>query len=92
MQLNPSCGTPFIAFPRCTDLKGSPELVNDESRKCLLLDVLSHDEQRVASLNGSLQDADDLAGSRDLFVDEEDAAVLILGDLAMVGGWDRTSD
>ena len=38
------------------DLQAAPQLVDDQCRQCLALDVLGDDEQRFASLNDSLED------------------------------------
>lgn len=59
-------------------LEVAAELVDDEGREGLLLDVLGHDEEREAALHGRLQDSHDVARCADLFVNQQQAALRVL--------------
>ena len=65
----------------CSHLKVAAELVDHKSGKGLLLDVLSHHHDGVAAADGLLKDVDHVTGSRDLLVNKEQAAVLVLAHL-----------
>lgn len=58
--------------------KPAAELVDHQSCKCLLLNVLSHDEQGVAPPDGPLQDPHNVTRCADLLVHQQQPAVLVL--------------
>ena len=75
---------------------GALELVDDQGRERLAVDVLGDDEQRLAQLDGLLERREELLDARDLLVRDEDGRVLedglhavrvgheVLGDVAPV--------
>src|SRR5262249_50629752 len=58
------------------DLEGATELVDDERRERLALDVLSDDEERAALLGNLLEDRKKVLHRRDLLVVNEDERIL----------------
>ena len=64
-----------IAKARClngSDIQRAAELVDDERCKGFALDILSDDEQRTAHLGNLLQDRQQIAHVRDLFLVDQD--------------------
>src|SRR5262245_9635371 len=60
----------------CRDLERAAELVHDERRERLTLDVFSDDEERAALLGNLLEDRKEVLHRRDLLVVNEDERVL----------------
>ncbi len=58
------------------DAERATELVDDERRQRLTLDVLGDDEQGLADLRHLLEDREQILHRRDLLVVDEDVAVL----------------
>src|SRR3954454_11183554 len=56
--------------------KGAAQLVHDEGREGLALDVLGDDQQRLARLDRLLEDRQDVAHRADLLVGDEDVGIL----------------
>ena len=55
---------------------GAAELVHDQGRERLAIDVLGHDEQRLAQGDGLLEGRQELLDAADLLVRDEDRGVL----------------
>ena len=55
---------------------GALELVDDQGRERLAVDVLGDDEERLAQLDGLLERRQELLDARDLLVGDEDGRVL----------------
>ncbi len=55
---------------------GAAELVDDEGRQRFAVDVLGHDEDRAAQLDGLLERRQEVLDARDLLVGDEDGRVL----------------
>ena len=62
-------------------LEAATQLVHDQGGQSFLLNVLSHDHEGVAPLDGPLQDPNNVAGSGDLLVNQQQLALVILGNL-----------
>ena len=60
------------------DLQGASEFLEYHGSQRLLLNVLCHDHQGVASPDSPLQDPNNVPGCCDLFVHQQQLAVLIL--------------
>ena len=58
------------------DLDGAAELVHDERREGLAVDVLGDDQERLADRDGLLERRQDVRHGRDLLVGDQDAGVL----------------
>ena len=58
------------------DVQDAAELVDDQGRQRLALDVLGDDQQRLARLRDLLQQRDHLAEVADLLLVEQDQGVL----------------
>ena len=56
--------------------EGAAELVHDERRERLTVDVLGDDEQRLAQLDGLLERREQVLDAGDLLVGDEDGGVL----------------
>src|SRR3954449_1453989 len=56
--------------------EGAAQLVHDEGREGLALDVLGDDQQRLAGLDDLLQDREDVPDGADLLVGDEDERIL----------------
>lgn len=59
-------------------LEVSAQLVDHQGGQRLLLDVLCHDHEGVLPPHAQLQDAHYVTGGGDLFVDQQQSAVLVL--------------
>src|ERR1039458_5603932 len=66
--------------------EGAAELVDDERRKGLTLDVLGDDQQRLARLDDSLEHRQNVANGADLLVGDEDVGILQHGLHAVLVG------
>jgi hypothetical protein len=62
------------------DLEAAAELVDDEGRQSLTLDVLGDDQERLAGLNDGLEHRQHRLERRQLLLVDEDVGVLELGD------------
>ena len=62
------------------DLEAAAQLVDDERRERLALDVLGDDEERLAGLHHGLEDRQHRLERRQLLLVDEDVGVLELGD------------
>src|SRR5262249_41772225 len=58
------------------DLQGAAELVDDEGRESLALDLLGHNQEGLALLGDLLEDREQVLHVRDLLLEEEDFGVL----------------
>src|SRR5689334_15551739 len=59
-------------------LEPAAQLVDDERRQRLALDVLSHDQQRIAALNNGFEEREDRLESRQLLLEQQDVRVFEL--------------
>ena len=66
------------------DIEGATDLVEDQGRQSLAVDVLSDDEQATAGALNSLENGHDVLDARDLLVGDEDVRVLHHGLHAVV--------
>src|SRR5262249_18976315 len=62
----------------CCDLEAAAQLVDDQRGKRLTLDVLGHDEQRLAALHHRLEQGQELLQARQLLFVDEDVGVFHL--------------
>ena len=62
-------------------LEATTQLVDNQGGQSLLLNVLSHDHEGVTPLDGPLQDANNVTSSRDLLVNQQQLALIVLGNL-----------
>jgi hypothetical protein len=65
-----------LLLPRSATRRGFSELVHDQRRERLALDVLGDDHQRLAGLHRLLQDRQDVAHRDDLLVRDQDERIL----------------
>ena len=80
-------GLAAIAEARRLDgshLEDAADVVDDQSRQCLTLEVLGDDEQRPSGLRHALEQRQQLADVGDLLVDQQDHRFFELGGLVLL--------
>ena len=79
--IKPTCATPSYRM-QMAYLQCATQLVDDHGGQGLLLDVLCHDHEGEGAAHSSLQDAHDVARCGDLFVHQQQLAVVKLRHLS----------